>query len=40
MSDGRVIKDAATREILTDEKLLVSAGLELPLCMQKPKWRM
>ena len=39
MADGRIVKDASAKEILTDEKLLLNAGLELPLCMQRPKWR-
>lgn len=39
MDDGRIVKDAPAKEILTDEELLLNAGLELPLCMQKPKWR-
>lgn len=39
MSDGRILKDAPANEVLTDKKLLLNAGLELPLCMQQPKWR-
>ena len=39
MADGKIVRDAKAKEILTDEALLVGAGLELPLCMQRPKWR-
>ena len=39
MADGRIMKDAKAKEILTDEQLLLDAGLELPLCMQQPRWR-
>lgn len=39
MSEGKIIKDGRASEILTDEKLLLEAGLELPMCMQHPKWR-
>lgn len=35
MSDGRIVKDGRTEEILTDQGLLEEHGLELPLCMQK-----
>lgn len=34
MSDGRIIKDAPTREVLTDRQLLEQNGLELPYCLQ------
>lgn len=36
MADGKIIRDGATKEILTDKELLESHGLELPLCMQRP----
>lgn len=39
MADGRILKDAPAKEILTDKELLSDAGLELPLCMQRPEWR-
>ncbi|MGN0398829.1 MAG: energy-coupling factor ABC transporter ATP-binding protein [Blautia sp.] len=39
MSQGRIIKDGATKEILTDQELLEAHGLELPLCFQKPVLR-
>ena len=35
MSDGRIVRDGRTEEILTDQGLLEEHGLELPLCMQK-----
>lgn len=34
MADGRIIKDAPTREVLTDRQLLEANGLELPYCLQ------
>ena len=34
MAGGRIIRDGATEEILTDKELLEQNGLELPLCMQ------
>lgn len=34
LSDGKIIKDGNTKEILTDKKLLEANGLELPLCLQ------
>lgn len=34
MSEGRIIRDGLTKDILTDQKLLEENGLELPLCMQ------
>lgn len=34
MADGEIVRDGATKEILTDRKLLEEAGLELPLCLQ------
>ncbi len=36
MSDGKIIRDGETKEILSDRKLLEDNGLELPLCMQRP----
>ncbi len=35
MNDGRVVRDGSREEILTDEALLVSNGLELPLRFMK-----
>lgn len=35
MNDGRVVRDGSKEEILTDEELLVSNGLELPLRFMK-----
>ena len=35
MNDGRVVRDGSREEILTDEELLVSNGLELPLRFMK-----
>lgn len=35
MSEGRIVCDGKTTEILTDQKLLKDNGLELPLCLQK-----
>lgn len=34
MNDGMIIKDGNAEDILTDNKLLESNGMELPLCMQ------
>lgn len=34
MSDGRIVRDGATKEILTDKELLEANGLELPFCLQ------
>jgi len=34
MSDGKIIADGETREILTDKALLEANGLELPFCLQ------
>ncbi len=34
MADGKIIRDGATKDILTDRELLEANGLELPLCMQ------
>lgn len=34
MSDGRIICDGATKDILTDGALLEANGLELPFCLQ------
>lgn len=34
ISDGRIICDGATKDILTDKELLEANGLELPLCLQ------
>lgn len=35
MSQGRIVSDGPTEEILTDQALLEENGLELPLCLQK-----
>lgn len=35
MSEGKIVCDGPTREILTDEALLEKHGLELPLCMNR-----
>lgn len=35
MSDGKIIKDGATNEILRDKELLEANGLELPLCLHR-----
>lgn len=35
MSDGMIIKDGATNEILRDKELLEANGLELPLCLNR-----
>lgn len=34
LSNGKIVADGKTEEILSDEKLLEENGLELPLCMQ------
>ena len=34
MSEGKIIADGETREILTDKALLEANGLELPFCLQ------
>lgn len=34
MSDGEIICDGLTKDILSDKELLEANGLELPLCMQ------
>lgn len=34
MSDGKIIKDGNTKDILTDKKLLEANNLELPFCFQ------
>lgn len=34
IDEGRIIRDGATKEILTDKDLLEAHGLELPFCMQ------
>lgn len=35
MKNGKILKDADTKEVLYDKELLESADLELPLCLQK-----
>lgn len=35
IDEGRIIRDGAAKEILTDKDLLEAHGLELPLCIQK-----
>lgn len=35
MSDGKIIKDGNTKDILTDKKLLEANNLELPFCLQE-----
>lgn len=35
LSDGKIIKDGETKEILFDKELLEKNGLEIPLCLQK-----
>ncbi|WP_195430244.1 ABC transporter ATP-binding protein [Clostridium sp. D46t1_190503_E9] len=35
MSDGKIIKDGNTKDILTDKKLLEANNLELPFCFQE-----
>lgn len=37
LSEGRLIRDGRTWEILSDRELLEAHGLELPLCMQGQK---
>jgi len=34
LSDGKIVQDGSTKEILTDKELLEANGLELPYCMQ------
>lgn len=34
MSDGRIVSDGPSKDILTDKELLEANGLELPLCLQ------
>lgn len=35
MSDGKIIKDGNTKDILADKKLLEANNLELPFCLQE-----
>ena len=35
LKDGRVFAEGAAKKILTDERLLEEAGLELPFCLQR-----
>jgi cobalt/nickel transport system ATP-binding protein len=35
MSEGRIIRDGDTREILSDKELLEANGLELPLSLMR-----
>ena len=35
MSEGKIIKDGNTKDILTDKKLLEANNLELPFCFQE-----
>ncbi|MBS5883664.1 ABC transporter ATP-binding protein [Clostridium sp.] len=35
MSEGKIIKDGNTKDILTDKKLLEANNLELPFCLQE-----
>ena len=35
MSEGQIIRDGNTKEILSDKELLEAHGLELPFCMNK-----
>ena len=35
MSDGKMIADGRTEDILYDKELLENYNLELPLCLQK-----
>ena len=35
MSEGQIIRDGNTKEILSDKELLEKHGLELPFCMNK-----
>ena len=38
LKDGQLVYDGPSKEILTNEDFLKRQGLELPLCLQKPKW--
>ena len=38
MTDGRIIRDGSTKEILTDKELLEANGLELPLRFQNSSY--
>ena len=40
IADGRLRADMPARELLTDSSLLASCHLELPFCLQKPRWRL
>ena len=35
LSDGKIVCDGATKDILTNRQVLEDHGLELPLCLQK-----
>lgn len=35
LSNGKIVCDGATKEILTNRQVLEKYGLELPLCLQK-----
>ncbi|MBS6500159.1 MAG: ABC transporter ATP-binding protein [Clostridium sp.] len=35
MSEGKIVKDGNTKDILTDKKLLEANNLELPFCLQE-----
>lgn len=35
LSDGKIVCDGATKDILTNRQILEEHGLELPLCLQK-----
>lgn len=35
LSGGRIVRDGATKDILTDRELLEANGLELPFCLQR-----
>lgn len=37
MSDGKIVCDGKTQEILTDKELLEANGLELPFCLQNAR---
>lgn len=37
ISEGRVIRDGLSKEVLMDKELLEEHDMELPLCMQKPE---
>lgn len=39
LSEGKVIRQGDTKEILQDRELLEAHGLELPLCMQGMPWQ-